>query len=47
MEVYQKNHKLKRCIGEISRYVKDKYDWELSDEEKTYIMIHICRFCND
>ncbi len=47
MKVYEKNNKLRRCINEIDRYIRKQYNWDLSDEEKTYIMIHICRLCND
>lgn len=41
--IYKKNRRLINCVEEIADYIKQKYDWELSDEEKIYIMIHIQR----
>ncbi len=44
LDIYNKDRKLRRCVDQIRSFIKEKYDWELSDEEKTYIMIHIQRF---
>lgn len=43
MNIYKKNKRLMKCVDEISEFIKKEYEWELSNEEKIYIMIHIQR----
>lgn len=44
MKLYLADRKMQETIAEINSYISENYDWELSDEEKTYIMMHIKRF---
>ena len=44
MKIYSLDKKLQKTIDEIYDFVLKNYYWEISDEEKTYIMIHIKRF---
>lgn len=34
------------CVNKISNYLKGKYTWELSLEEKLYLILHINRLCS-
>lgn len=44
LKIYSLDLKLQKTIVEIYNYISMNYDWQISDEEKTYIMIHIKRF---
>lgn len=44
MKIYSLDKKLQETINEIDEFILNNYDWDISDEEKTYIMIHIKRF---
>lgn len=44
MKIYSTDKKLQKTIYEIYEFILKNYDWKISDEEKTYIMIHIKRF---
>ena len=43
VKVFEKDEKLQECVDAISDFIKKKYKWNLSDEEKVYIMIHLKR----
>ncbi len=34
-----------QCVEDIAKYFEDSLQWELSEEEKLYLMLHINRLC--
>ncbi len=42
-ELEEQYIKISRCLNEIADYVRDTYDYEISEDEKFYMMIHIIR----
>ncbi len=43
VKVFEKDENLQECVDAISDCIRKKYKWNLSDEEKVYIMIHLKR----
>lgn len=34
------------CTNRIAAFIKEEYDWEISNDEKIYLTLHIHRITN-
>ena len=42
----QKNHNILECVSHISSFIKESFNYHLSDKELLYLMIHIYKIVN-
>ncbi|WP_106461166.1 PRD domain-containing protein [Anaerococcus sp. Marseille-P3915] len=47
LKIIDANHpKIGRVVAKISQYITDRYNYDINDEEKLYLSMHISRLLN-